>query len=313
MQWQSLSISREKGELEFAEGCLQRLWERRTNKSQGQDWRLSLEEANLMGCNGNFETAVWDIKNIVDEQLRQPPTGCIVELLELKADSLLYCGTWTKHQKIKSAKCVQEIYLVPAMSACQDLWKKQESPENQRRLLRCCLTLANTATILFQSAHDRIMSKEWKANKKDMLEKKLELHAILALRSLLGESLPLCNKLNETSHKHVLRFASIWFSTHLLVPHINEVNEVVDSLFQTILTFWFLPLIDQLLWQLLCMGRGLEHAAFQMTLLNFIVLMCKQHPYHCLPQLCSLIHSEDGRGWGEDCPGGEYYVLLWPT
>jgi ataxia telangiectasia mutated family protein len=349
IQWQSLSISREQGNLEFADGCLKRL-ERRIFSSESnchvQCMKLRLEEAKLMECRGYLKPAVQATKLIVqsvDLELRNPKTSHVVELAELKADSLLYCGIWTRKHKVESAKFVQENYLMPAASVCHDLWTQRESPENRRRLSSSCLALAENAAILFESVHNRITSKEWKAKnafleeqrkivrqledpkrlpvgsiespkemnrlrqakklvgrleeEKHMLEEELGPYACLALQSF-GESLSNCDKSsNEHWTSHVFRMISIWFSTHLLEP---DVNVVIDSVFQMIPTFRFLPLTYQLLSRISA-GRGLEWDAFQTALSKLIVLMCEQHPYHCLPQLLTLIHGDDHRSVDESC------------
>ena len=93
---------------------------------------------------GDFKPAVHVTKLIiqcVDVELSKQNTSSVIELTELKADSLLPCGVWTTQHKFESAKFVQENYLKPAASACRDLWKQRESPETQRWLSTCCLSL----------------------------------------------------------------------------------------------------------------------------------------------------------------------------
>ena len=339
-QLRSLSIGREHGQLEFAEGCLQRLDKRISSSetaSRVTHVKIRLEEAKLMESRGYPKPAIQVAKLIalaIDEQLAKPDISCLDEWTELKADNLLSCGIWTRRHRVESAKYVQENYLMPAAGVCHDLWKRRESTPNRRRLASSCLALAQNAATLFGSVYTRISSKEWKAKvsflddqrklareleaeakrrgkkeamkdkqhrthvknlisrleeEKEKLEDELGPYASLALQSF-GEALSECDKSsNEHWTSHVFRMVSIWFSTHLLVP---EVNDSIDLVVNTIPSSRFVPLTDQL-FSRISSEEGQEWDPYQVTLQKLVGLMCEQHPYHCLPKLFALINGGD--------------------
>ena len=257
--------------------------------------------------------------------------SAIDEWMELQADNLLSCGVWTRKHRVDSAKFVQENYLMPAAAICHKLWKQRESMASRHRLSASCLALAKNAAILFESVHSRITSKEWKAKlsfledqrqlvrkledlgrigseqspkelshlkqvkklvgrleeEKEKLEDELGPYASLAVQSF-AESLAYCDKSsNEHWTSHVFRMMSIWFSTHLLVP---DVNAAIDGVIRTIPSYRFVPLSYQLLSRISA-KQGHEWDPFQKTLHKLLVVVCEQHPYHCLPQLLTIVNS----------------------
>jgi serine-protein kinase ATM len=295
--------------------------------------RLRLEEARLMEARGDTKQAIQTSTLVAQSLEKGFPQSANHKFQALKADSLLACATWLREHRMESAKLVQEQYLIPAVRICHDLWMQREYSENKSRLCSACLALADSAGTLFEVVFSRVTSNEWKAKtlflseqrkvvhelemtlrrskegspqvinnlrqtKKmvnrlqdeiEKLEEELGPYATLAIQSY-GEALSMFDKSsNEHWTSHVFRMISIWFSAHMLVP---DVNIAIADLFDKIPSYLFLPLTNQLLSRL-CPPTLSNLDLFQNILYKLISVLCKHHPYHCLPQLLSLIHRSD--------------------
>jgi len=346
-QWLSASIGREQQRFDFAERCLQRS-EKMLSSSQGLSrlvqMQIRLEEAKLMECRGYFKPAIQTTKlitNLIEDQTSQENSDKQFEWTELKADSLLTCGIWTRKHRVESAKFVHENYLMPAVAVCRKLWvERQVSIDATRRLAASCLALAQNAATLFENVNAKITSKEWKAKQLFLEDQRTKLReldlarkgkkvieshesriyvgiktsisrleeelqtgesdlcqfATLALQAF-GEALAICDgSSRENWTRHVFQMVSIWFSSNHRVPNMNE---DVAELIQTIPSFRFVSLSHQL-FSRMSSKQGEAWDPFQVTLQKLVCLMCRGHPYHCLPQIMALSNGSVGKNEGEE-------------
>jgi len=120
-------------------------------------------------------------------------------------------------------------------------------------------------------------------------ENELGPYAELALQSF-GESLSMAeNSSRENWTRCVFQMVSIWFAVYQILPIINE---TVSNLLEVVPSYRFVPLAHQLFARI-SSKEGEEFEKFQVTLQKLVCLMCRDHPYHCLPMIYSLINGRD--------------------
>jgi len=136
---------------------------------------LHLEDAKIMTCQNNFDTAITHCKMIVNH-LKNYVTGAIdQDNRQLLAKSLLLGGIWMTHQNVDSAKVILSSFFQKAAELALDIHNKTPSDSSPAQASAACFKLGEFAANLYSSLDARTTSDTWKRRNIAVAERRREL------------------------------------------------------------------------------------------------------------------------------------------
>lgn len=184
--WSFSSWCRENRHLQMAEATLQRLRAAirvsQTPASIEMVLGIRLQDANLSESKGDFAAAIRLSKQTISllkqEKQRNGKASSIEYLL---VDSLINCGRWLSGNKIEPAQVILDSYHKPSAFMATNLYRRNQTPENARRLLEAQIALASLASSLFDNISARVKSIEWLKSGRSLDDRKQELKQCLTM------------------------------------------------------------------------------------------------------------------------------------
>ena len=141
---------------------------------------LHLEDAKIMKCQSDFDTAITHCKMIASHLSSDIAGSVDIDNRQLLSESLLLGGLWMTHQNVDAATTILSSYFQKAAELSLEIHAKKPSDSSIRQASMACFKLGEFAANLYSSADARVDSEVWKKRNNVVAERRRELEVCSA-------------------------------------------------------------------------------------------------------------------------------------